>query len=164
MDAIIKSLNFDVTYFLAQMVMFIVLAVVMRSLYWKPMLSHIAGRDQKIKDAYKSVEHTRGEMEELRANYQARITSIEAEARTRIQSTLKAAQAEREQIVAVARTQAEATVKEGTESLEREKREAVASLGRWMTDLAQNAVTKSVGKSTDSSNIRRSIEDRILGA
>src|SRR5437879_6331998 len=128
MESIIKSLSFDWRFFLAQIVLFIVLTIVLNQIFWKPMLAHLARRDKSIKDAYNTVEHTRHEMETLRADYQARIIKIESEARTHIQQAIKEAQTERERILTDARARADAALQEGVAAMEREKAEAFTSL------------------------------------
>src|SRR5260221_8754018 len=99
MDQILQSLNFDPKIFLIQVVLFIALWITMNHLFWKPMLSHLGNRDQRIKDAYKRVEDTRHEMEQLRTDYQSHIAQIEADARARIQTAIREAQAERERVL-----------------------------------------------------------------
>src|SRR5215831_6613867 len=100
---LLDSLNFDTTIFLMQMALFIALWNIMSHLFWKPMLKHLAGRDQRIKDAYQSVEDTRHEMEKLRTDYQTHLAQIESDARARIQTAIREAQVERERLLAEAR-------------------------------------------------------------
>ena len=161
MESIIKSLSFDWKYCLAQVVLFIVLCIVLNQVYWKPMLAHLAKRDQRIKDAHDTVERVRHEMETLRADYQARIIKIEGEARTHIQQAIKEAQAERERILTEARTQAEATLQQGVQAMEREKAEALTSLRERMVDIALGALDKALGKAADPNALRRTIEKSV---
>jgi len=161
LNAIIKSLSFDWRYFLAQIVLFIVLTVVLNQVFWKPMLAHLARRDKSIKDAYKTVEHTRHEMEALRADYQSRIVKIESDARTHIQQAIKEAQSERERILAEARARADAALQEGIGAMEREKAEAFDSLRERMVAIALTSVDKALGSAVDTRTLRGSIEERI---
>jgi F-type H+-transporting ATPase subunit b len=164
MQDLLKSLNFNTTIFLMQVVLFIALWIAMNHLFWKPMLKHLGNRDQSIKDAYKSVEDTRHEMERLRSDYQVRITQIEADARARIQTAIREAQSERERLLAEAREQADAAIKKGVADMEREKNEALASLHERMTGLALNAVAKALGSVGDPATLRRSIEEHIAAS
>ena len=160
MDSIIKSLSFDWKFCIAQIVLFIVLCLVMNQCYWKPMLAHLAKRDQSIKDAYTTVESLRHEMETLRAEYQARIVKIEAEARTHIQQAIKEAQTEREHILTEARGLADAAIHSGVETMEREKAEAFTSMRERMVQIALTAVEKALGGAGDPNALRRAIEQR----
>jgi F-type H+-transporting ATPase subunit b len=161
MESIIKSLSFDWRFFLAQIVLFIVLTIVLNQIFWKPLLAHLARRDQSIKDAYKTVDDTRHEMEALRADYQARIIKIEGEARVHIQQAIKEAQTERERILTEAREQAEATIRQGVEAMEREKAEALTDLRERMVGIAVAAVGKALGSTDDPAALRTSIERRV---
>jgi F-type H+-transporting ATPase subunit b len=161
---ILNSLNFDPQIFVIQIVLFIALWITMNHLFWKPMLKHLAGRDQSIKDAYKSVEDTRHEMERLRTDYQARIAQIEADARSRIQAAIREAQTERERLLAEARAQADAAIKQGAADMEREKNEALAALRDRMTQMALAAVGKALGSAAEPTTLRQSIETHIAAS
>ena len=164
MDSIIKSLSFDWKFFIAQIVLFVVLCIVLNQVFWKPMLAHLARRDQSIKDAYKTVDDLRHEMETLRADYQTRIVKIESEARTHIQQAIKEAQSERERILTEARAQADAAIHQGVEAMEREKTEALTGLRERMVTVALGAADKAIGRATDPTALRRSVEKRITAA
>ena len=161
MESIIKSLSFDWRFFLAQVVLFLFLWQVMNLLFWKPMLAHLAKRDQGIKDAYDTVDTIRHEMETLRSDYQARIVKIESEARSHIQQAIKEAQSERERILAEARSEADAAVRLGAETMEREKVDALTSLRARMVDIALGAVSKALGSTADPAAVRQFVEQRV---
>ena len=162
MDAIVQSLRFDGKYFLAQVVLFVVLVLVLDRLFWRPMLAHLAKREQRIKDAYTTVEQTRHEMETLRSDYQSRIIRIEADARSHIQQAIKEAQSERERILAEARAKADAAIQQGVDAMQREKTEALTSLRERMVAIALTAVDKAVGRAVDVNTLRQPIEERVI--
>ncbi len=161
MAEILKSLAFSVPVFLAQILLFVVLLVVMNHLYWKPMLAHLAGRDKMIVDAYQQVEDIHHEMERLRADYLARITEVEAEARGHIQEAIKEAQAERERLLAEARAKADATLKQGIARMEQEKTETLASLLSGMVSLAVSASQRALGTAADSAAVQQTVETSV---
>ena len=162
MQSILNALHFDVMAFVVQTVLFIALLFVMNGLFWKPILAHLALRDKEKADAYRKVETTEREMEALRADYLARITQIEAEARTHIQTAIKEAQSERERIMAAARLQTETLLKEGIAAMEREKIEALISLQPRMVSIAAGAADKALGSAGDATALRQAIETRIV--
>ena|ERR1051326_2089730 len=161
MDAILHGLKIDPTVLLMQIVVFILLLVIMNVLFWKPMLAHLGARSQSIAGAYKTVEDTRHEMENLRTDYLARIAQVEAEARAHIQTAIRQAQAERERLIAEARKQSEDTIAQGIAEMEREKTEALESLRSHMTDLALSAVNKALGNAADPETLRASIMEKV---
>ncbi len=158
MDQILKSLGFDFTILIAQMVLFIALWIVMSRLFWNPYLSHILGRDKGIKDAYHQVEATRAEMEQLRADYQARIGDIEAEARGRIQTAIKEAQHERERIISESRATSDAAIKQGVAEMEGEKSQAMHDMQQRIIGMALGAAGKALGAAANPVTLRTAIE------
>ncbi len=163
LDAIIKSLRFDATIFLMQLIMFLVLWVIMTNIYWKPVLGRIGARQHAIEEAHDRVEATRQDMEQLRADYQARIIEIESEARTRIQSAIKEAQTERERAITEARADADATLKRGVANLETEKNEALVSLRDQISSLALDVSLKALGSAADVEALRPFVQQRVHG-
>ncbi len=145
MGDLLQSLKIDPSILLINGILFLVLVQIMSRLFWKPMMEHLDRRKQDIAHAYKTVDDTRREMENLRGEYQARLAQIEAEARGRIQETVRDAQKQREALIAEARAQSEATIRTGAESIEQEKAQAVASMRENLDEVAETALAKALG-------------------
>jgi F-type H+-transporting ATPase subunit b len=158
MSEITTSLGFKLDIFIAQIVLFLALWFAMSTLFWKPVLAHMAGRDRDIDERYRQRENLQHEMEALRADYLARIAVVEAEARTHIQNAIKEAQAERERLLAAARTHAEETLKQGIADMEREKSEALRTLQDRMTGIAVGVADAALASTTDQAALQRAIE------
>ena len=158
MSEIIKSLSFDPVIFVAQVVLFIALWYAMSTLFWKPVMAHMAGRDREIDDKYRQRDDLQREMEALRADYLARIAVVEAEARNHIQTAIKEAQAERERLLAEARARAEETLQQGIIEMEREKSEALRTLQERMTGIAVGVADRALASTTDQAALKSAIE------
>ena len=161
MADLIKSLGFNAPVFLMQVVLVLLVMVVMNFVFWKPMLAHLSQREKNVADAYKTRDTLQHEMETLRAEYLARITQVEAEARSHIQTAIKEAQAERERLLADARAHAEATLTQGIADMEREKTQALEALQGGMAGMALTAANKALGSAGDETALRTTIEQRI---
>ncbi len=161
MEQLLQSLRIEPAVMGMQMALFILLWISMNHLFWKPMLQHLRARDNEISGAYKTVSNMQHEMETLRSDYQARITQIEADARAKIQDAIKEAQAERERLLSEAKLQADTIVKQGAADMDREKTEAMGSLGGWMSDLAHSAVTKALGAVSDPAALKATINRNL---
>jgi F0F1-type ATP synthase, subunit b len=77
MDQLLKSLNIDPLVLLLNGVLFLVLLAILNAIFWKPMMKHLDARKSEISGAYKAVDDTRREMENLRTEYQGRLAHIE---------------------------------------------------------------------------------------
>ena len=117
--------------------------------FWQPMLKHLDARRGRIRQAYSAVEETRNEMERLRAKYQTRLADIEAEARGRIQQTVRVAQAAREAMLAEARETAEKMTREGLEAIESEHDLARADMAETLNRVAAEALGRAQGAPAD---------------
>ena len=161
MEAVVKSLAFDWRVFLVQIVMLIALVFILNALLWKPYLALFAARQKSVTDAYANRDRLQNDMESLRADYLARITQVENEARAKISTAVKEAQAERERIVRETRDQTDAAIHRGVADMEREKAESLIALRGTMINLATDAAGKALGMSADPSALRRSVEQNF---
>lgn len=164
MDAILKGLAISPTVLLAQIVLFLALLFVMNAVFWKPVLGHLAQRDEHVAETYRTVERTQQEMETLRGEYLARLAQIEQEARTHIQQAIKEAQTERERLISEARTASDATLKSGIAAMEREKADALLALRPRLVGIAIDAASKALGSTTDQNALRQAIETNLMTA
>ena len=160
LNTLLDSLKIDPWILLINGVMFLILLQVLSAIFWKPMMKHLDKRKDEITHAYQAVENTRREMENLRSDYQARLAQIEAEARGRIQSTVREAQKQREEMIAKARAESEETVKRGLAGIEAEQAQAVARMRDDLDDVALSALGKALNTKTDSAH-RKLVDDYI---
>lgn len=160
LDVLLHSLNIDPKIMLMNGVLFLVLLAVLNAMFWKPMMAHLEQRKHDIQNAYKTVDDTRREMENLRAEYQAKLNQIEAEARGQIQETVRGAQAQREEMIAKARQEAEAIASQGANSLAREREQTLAGMRATLDETAMTALAKALGGQVGPAQ-RKLIDDYI---
>ena len=160
MDSLLHALKIDPKILLANGILFLLLLQIMTRLFWKPMMKHLDARKEQIADAYKTVDATRREMENLRSEYQGRLAEIESEARGRIQETVLDAQHQREKMIAEARAQAEETIKRGAAALEQEKAQAVVTMRNQLDDVAEQALARALGVPADNAQ-KKLVDDYI---
>jgi len=160
LESLLKSLNIDPLVLLLNGVLFLLLLAVLNVLFWKPMMLHLDRRRTDIANAYKTVEDTRREMENLRGEYQARLARIEAEARGRIQQTVRDAQRQREEMIAEARAQAEEIVRQGAQSIEQEREQTLAAMRDTLDDVALEVLAKATGAPPDPAQ-RRLVDEYV---
>jgi F-type H+-transporting ATPase subunit b len=149
LDSLLKSLNIDPRVMALNAAAFLILLFVMNRVFWQPMLKHLDGRRQRIKDAYGSVDATRREMERLRAEYEAKLADIEAQAHSRIQQTVREAQAAREAMLAEARQTAEQMSRDGLEQIRAEHDSVRAEMIETLNRVAVQALARAQGAPPD---------------
>lgn len=154
-DTIRESLAIDLRVLLLNGAAFLVLLFVMDRLFWKPVMQHLKKREENIQAAYNKVDATREEMETLRNEYQTRLDGIEAEARARIQATLKDAQKARDDVLADARAVAERILREGAEQIEADRLAALEAAESRLEQAALEALGKAQGEPPDDEQRRR---------
>ena len=145
LDTLLKSLNIDPMLILLNGVVFLSLLAILNFIFWKPMMKHLEGRKDQVSAAYQKIDDTRKELDTLKSDYQARLVEIEAEARGRIQETVKDAQAQRETIIAGARLRAEEAMKLSAVNIAKDEDQALGDLRSKLDENALDALTKTAG-------------------
>jgi len=158
LETILDSLAIDPRVLVLNAAAFLVLLALMDRIFWKPMLRHLDRRNQRIADAYRTIVDTRVEMQELREEYGKRISDIEAEARSRIQQTLRAAQQAREAALVHAREEAEVVTRRGLAQIEADRAAARAATAGRLERAASEALARAQGSPADEA------QSRLVGA
>ena len=86
---------------------------------------------------------------------------IEAEAREKIQSAIREAQAARDQIITEATGRSRDLVSRAEQEADRERQEAMVALRKQIVDLAMGATEKVIGEGLDEKRQRQLINDFI---
>ncbi|MDE2126148.1 MAG: ATP synthase F0 subunit B [Armatimonadetes bacterium] len=164
MNSMLQSLKFDPVVFLAQIVIFIALVVIMRFVFWEPMLANISKRDRDVDDAYRQRDALEADMHALRDDYQRRMAAVEAEARTRIQESIKDAQAQRELLLNEAREQAEEVIRQGIASIDAERAAVLAGMTDQIAAVAATAAANALGGGATEVLLRRELKPIVAQA
>lgn len=160
-NGLFEQLNINWTAVVINIVGFLLLLWVANRMVFKPIGGVIDERERDISSTYDQIDADRRQMETLRADYEQRLASIEAEAREKIQSAIKDAQAARDQIVSEANTRAREMTTRAEEEIDREREQAMISMRQQIVDLALSATRKTIGDSLDENRQRRLIDDFI---
>jgi hypothetical protein len=89
---VLQNLNVDPKLILVNIIGFVILLVVAKKIVFDPIGKVVTERGSDINDQYGRLESAQREMETLKADYEARLAAVEAEAREKIQSAIKEAQ------------------------------------------------------------------------
>ena len=149
LDAIRESLAIDFRVLLLNAAAFLILLAVLDRIFWKPIMRRLNNRRAGIEETYRSVDATRHEMEALRSQYEQQLDVIEAQARARIQETLKAAQKARDDVLADARAVAERIMHEGAAQIEADRLAAMQAAEARLEQAAAEALGRAQGAPPD---------------
>lgn len=119
----------------------------------------LAQRESRIETAHNQVQTALGDVQKLRDDYAARIASIEAEQRERIDAAVREAEAVRGEIIAEAQSTANAINRRTQEELSRERTRQRLILRRQLVEAALNAAEQSIVATNSETTQRELIRD-----
>ena len=134
---------------------FLLLLVVFKLFLFKPIMSVLDARRGEIEGGYKDAEAHRQEAEELRAQYEQRLASVEEEIRGKITEAIKDGQRMREEILADSRAKADGILTKAQEEIHREQEKAMVQLKTTVADLAISAAGKLIEEKLDPAKHRQ---------
>jgi F-type H+-transporting ATPase subunit b len=158
---ILQSLNIDVRLIVVNMVGFLILVFVAKKMVFTPIGKVIEERATEISTGYDRLDASQREMEALKADYETRLTAIEAEAREKIQGAIKEAQAARDQIIADANAKSREIITRAEAEANREKEQAMISLRQQIVDIAMRTTTHVVGENLDPARHQKLVDEFI---
>ena len=120
---VLQSLDFDLTTFTCQVVLFFVLHFSLNFLVYQPIMEIRNLRDKKISTSLASAEEAAAEARRLKSDYEEKVRGARAEGQMALQKATEAAEVERKERVEKARAEA-------SEVLRSAREEASAALAK----------------------------------
>gem|GEM_PF-234021 len=143
---VLNNLNVDPKLILVNIIGFVILLVVAKKMVFDPIGKVVLERDSDISGQYDRLESAQREMEVLKADYESRLAAVEAEAREKIQTAIKEAQAARDQILADANQKSHEIVSKAEAEAERAKEQAMTELRLRIVDIAVGTTKRVIGE------------------
>lgn len=163
MAEILKSFGIEPQFLLIQSVGFIVLVWILAKFAFGPIYKMLDQRQSTILGNMDEAESRRNEMVRLQHEYEERLAKIEDEARDKIQSAVKEAQAARDEIITKAREESTRIVERGQQEVESERAKAMVEMRDQIAEMAIAAATQAVRGNLNASNHAALIEQAIAG-
>ncbi|MDT0642146.1 F0F1 ATP synthase subunit B [Zunongwangia sp. F363] len=149
--------------FFWQTIVFLVLIFLMAKFAWNPILGAVKNREESINKALSSAEEARKEMQNLKADNE----KLLKEARAERDTILKEARQLKERIIAdandEAQERADQIVAQAKESIEMEKRAAMADIKNQVASLSIEIAEKVVRKELSTKEKQHQMIDEMLG-
>lgn len=163
MDAL-SSLGINGPFLLAQIFNFFVLFILLRRFLFKPMVSMLETRKQRIADGLQAAEMARREAEAERAQLQAQIDSERREAMERVAAASKRGETLAAEIEGSARQSAQKILEDARFEATRERERIIAEAQDQIAELAMLAAEKVLGRELSSRDVQRAFVNEFLAA
>lgn len=163
MDAL-SSLGINGPFLLAQIFNFFVLFFLLRRFLFKPMVSMLESRKQRIADGLQAAEMARREADAERAQLQAQIDSERREAMERVAAASKRGETLAAEIEGSARQNAQKILEDARFEATRERERIIAEAQDQIAELAMLAAEKVLGRELSSRDVQRAFVNEFLAA
>ena len=156
-----EGLGINLGYLMSQIVNFVLLLIILRVFLYKPIVTMLDRRREKIKTDLEEAEGARSEAEAARQEYEKQLEQAREERRSIVAQATEQAEKMREDILAKARAEAQEVVAKTEEDMETLRRQTLVGAQDQVVDLAMAAAGKVVGESLDEQAHRRLIQEFI---
>jgi F-type H+-transporting ATPase subunit b len=140
---------------------FLLLLVVLRKFAWGPILEMIDAREKTIAEALESAKRERAEAEKAAAEMHHALEKARGEASELIRKNQAEVAAAKAELIAEARKQSESLIAQARQTIEEERRAAVAELRAQVVDLAIEAAGRLLQTSMDEKKQRQLVEEYL---
>jgi len=128
---------------------------------WGPILETIETREKTINDALESAKRERAEAEKAAADMRASLEKARGEAADLIRKNQAEVAAAKTELMAAARKESESLLAQARQSIEEERRAAVADLRAQVVDIAIEAAGRLLQVQMDEKKQRQLVEEYL---
>jgi len=143
------------------LVTFLLVAFILRSRAWKPILSLVEEREKQIAASVEAAKKERAEAEKLLADQKAAIVQARQEAAEMVRKSQAEMEHFREQLMADAQKKAQEELAGARKQIQEEKNKAIAEVKGLAVDLALGAAERLLGERLDPQKHRALAEQFI---
>jgi F-type H+-transporting ATPase subunit b len=134
---------------ITQIIGFLIAVVILKKFAWKPLLSMLEERRNKIKSEFAAIDEERKKTEKLSADYQSKLKDIDSLARVKIQEAAQEGQIMANQIKEIARNEAKEIVTKAREDIGRDVEKAKVQLRDDIVNMTIQLTGKLIGEKLD---------------
>ncbi len=154
-------MNLEIQQILTQALGFLILLFILKKIAWKPLLSLLDERREKISSEFQTIDRTKSELSRLEQDYKARLADIDAQARQRIQEAISEGQRVSVEIQEKAREESKNILNKAKENIELEVAKARVELRNQVATLAIKAAEKVIKEELSEERHRRLVTEFI---
>lgn len=154
--------NFNST-FIAQMINFLLLLFILKKVAYKPLLTMMEERRNRIKNDLAKAEADKLAASNMKAEYEKQLSEVRAEAQSILATANKMATETKDEILTQARAEQERLITSARDQIKREQQKAMADIRKDIAGLVMLATTQIIGKNmTD--KIDNSVIENVLNS
>ena len=154
-------MNLEIQQILTQAIGFLVLLFILKKIAWKPLLSLLDERREKISSEFRNIEQTKSELSRLEQDYKARLAEIEAQARQKIQEAIAEGQRIAVEVQEKAREEGKNILNKAKDNIELEIAKARVELRNQVASLAIRAAEKVIKEELTEERHKRLVTEFI---
>lgn len=154
-------MNLEIQQILTQAIGFLVLLFILKKIAWKPLLSLLDERREKISSEFRNIEQTKSELSRLEQDYKARLAEIEAQARQKIQEAISEGQKISVELQEKAREEGKNILNKAKENIDLEIAKARVELRNQVASLAIKAAEKVIKEELSEERHKRLVTEFI---
>jgi F-type H+-transporting ATPase subunit b len=126
----------------AQIITFLILLFLMKRFAWRPILKVLDERRSRIASELKAIDNAKADAEKIKVDYEARLASIEMEAKSKIQAAIDEGKKVGEELRQSAREESELIFAKAQESIKAEVARAEEELKDKIVNLTVDVAAK----------------------
>jgi F-type H+-transporting ATPase subunit b len=157
----LAKLGFDVPIFIAQLINFGVLLLLLRLFAYKPIMKMLDMRAAKIKDSLEAGERAKQDAQSAEKEIAKKIEAASAQGQQIVGLAAKTAEEVKRRAAQDAKTEADAIVAKAQVEIARQKQESMTELREEVADLAVVVAGKAIATSLDKETQRRLIDNAL---
>jgi F-type H+-transporting ATPase subunit b len=157
----LAKLGFNGPVFIAQLVNFGLLLVLLRLFAYKPIMKMLDTRANKIKESLEAGDHAKLEAVSAEKEIAKKIEEASASGQQIVGQAVKTAEEVKRRASQDAKKEADAIIAKAQVEIQREKQESMTELRKEVADLAVMVAGKAIGTTIDKETQRRLIDNTL---
>lgn len=158
MDALLKP---DIGLIFWTIVNFLILAILLKVFAWKPILSALEARENKIASDVASAQNAKEASEKIKQDLQAQLDNVARESSARLKEVAAAGEKEKERLLVLAKGEAQNLIDQARVEIEAQTAKAIEAVKKEVVNTTMLAVKKVIGKEADTKTNSQLVEDLL---
>jgi F-type H+-transporting ATPase subunit b len=154
-------MNLELGQILSQIVAFLIMVWVLKRFAWKPLLSLMEERKNRIQGEFDAIEEEKNQIENLKLTYAEKLKEIDALAKAKMQEEIDRGRQISQEIEEEAHREASVILEKARKGAEKEVADAKAELKDYIVNLTLTATEKIIEEGLDRDKYKKLIASRI---